>query len=66
MTFVFFLFQDAIDDPTADGEDCLPVDEIPGSIELWEVSPRPPNSRDVNYFLININLRCFDEFSFSF
>ncbi|KAK0085731.1 hypothetical protein PV325_004516 [Microctonus aethiopoides] len=42
--------QDAIDESSTDGEDCLPVDEIPGSITLWEVTPRPPNCSDYYQF----------------
>lgn len=49
--------QDAIDESSTDGEDCLPVDEIPGSITLWEVTPRPPNCSDVNIYLFVYLLR---------
>lgn len=42
--------QDAIDEGGADGEECLPVDEIPGSTTLWEVAPRPANSSEVSSF----------------
>ena len=40
--------QDTIDEGGADGEDNPPVDEIPGSTVLWEVTPRPANSADVS------------------
>ncbi|XP_020287365.1 oxysterol-binding protein-related protein 2 [Pseudomyrmex gracilis] len=42
------LHQDAVDESSIDGEDTPMVDEIPGSLTLWEVTPRPSNSS--NYF----------------
>ncbi|XP_034946914.1 oxysterol-binding protein-related protein 2 [Chelonus insularis] len=42
--------QDTVDETSTDGEDCLPVDEIPGSTTLWEVTPRPSNSADYYQF----------------
>ncbi|KAK9307627.1 hypothetical protein QLX08_002214 [Tetragonisca angustula] len=44
--------QDAIDDPSAsiDADDTPTVDDIPGSIILWEASPRPTNSAEYYQF----------------
>lgn len=58
-------FKDAIDDPSAsiDGDDTPTIEDIPGSITLWEASPRPTNSADVNKTLfIVIRLRVFNAF----
>jgi len=46
---IFFL-QDAIEEPFGSTvvDDIPIVDEIPGSITLWEVTPRPSNSSDVS------------------
>lgn len=43
-------FKDAVDESSAnmDGEDTPVVDEIPGSVTLWEVTPRPSNSSNVS------------------
>ena len=45
-------FKDAIDDPSAsiDGDDTPTIEDIPGSIILWEASPRPTNSADYYQF----------------
>lgn len=44
------MFKDAIDDPSAsiDGDETPTIDDIPGSITLWEATPRPSNSSEVN------------------
>ncbi|XP_063976836.1 oxysterol-binding protein-related protein 2 [Diachasmimorpha longicaudata] len=50
--------QDAIDESSTDSEDCLPVDEIPGSLTLWEATPRPANSADYfsfTHFAMSLN-----------
>lgn len=42
--------QDAIEEPFGSTviDDIPIVDEIPGSITLWEATPRPSNSSDVS------------------
>ncbi|XP_011301089.1 oxysterol-binding protein-related protein 2 [Fopius arisanus] len=42
--------QDAIDESSADSEDCLPVNKVPGALTLWEATPRPANSADYFFF----------------
>ncbi|XP_043284717.1 oxysterol-binding protein-related protein 2 isoform X2 [Venturia canescens] len=42
--------QESIDEASADGEDCPPIDEIPNSTTLWEAAPRPPNSAEYYQF----------------
>lgn len=47
----FSKFQDAIDESSAsmDGDETPVVDEIPGSTTLWEATPRPSNSSNVDF-----------------
>ncbi|OXU27248.1 oxysterol-binding protein-related protein 2 isoform X3 [Nasonia vitripennis] len=43
--------QDAIDEPGNDPDtEGLTIDDIPGSTQLWEVTPRPANSADYYQF----------------
>lgn len=56
--------QDAIEEPFGSTfvDDVPIVDEIPGSITLWEVTPRPSNSSDVSP--IELSLRTFRSINF--
>ena len=43
--------QDSLDDPSQDPDmDGITIDDVPGSILLWQVTPRPPNSSEVSIY----------------